>query len=815
MLVLASGGSPPRDRSSPFASPAAGYSLGGPIADSPGVRVFPAETAHRAAAAGCNGELLRLAACGTLREGAHRPAGTVAPAWFNATAETGYGPSTRSGSGAFDPLLHGGEIVLFGGEAGVGTPTNATWVYTGGTWSNATRQLGPAPPGRFGALAVFDPQLAGIVLQGGIGAGGSVESRTWILSSDTWLNLSTVDAAVGPGPAVAFASATWDPSLDGVLVVGGCTVANCSRASTTDWLLNESGWHVVGPTPAGAALYGAALAFDYVDTELILFGGEEENRSAPLNSTFEASAGSWTNITASAAGCTPVCASPRAGVFAALTWSTPSSALLLFGGTDPLNQSATNATWEFVHGKWSSLTGLPSPPATLAPEFVSDSTSLAPVLLDFECRAICPLSSWSWGVPPAPRFTVFAPNPADAGATVGIDFANDPGYGTGPDESWSADYADGSIDVGSQPGVNITTVWAVLLHHSWSRAGSFPIVVTVSDFLHRSGTISVTALISPRLFVEVRASNSSVEVGSPVGLAAVLSGGIPPANVTWSFGDGGVGAGANTSHTFPAPGNYTLGVRATDNGGGLALANLTISVVRALSVSLAANWSAVDPGVPVGFVGSALGGTGNFTSFAWEFGDGENGNGTSPVHNFSLAGSYTVALRVTDSAGDVGVGRLALTVNPVLVAVPVASSSTTLVGSLVDFGDNRTGGTGPFAYAWEFGDGASSGAEYPSHAYAVPGEYTVHLWVNDSGGGSSQGLLRVAVGGVGNGSPRLPILFLELGAVAAVGLGAGLLLLHLRKRRDPPKARAESPRSDSPVKKRRVVRVRSAGTERP
>ena len=44
------------------------------------------------------------------------------------------------------------------------------------------------------------------------------------------------------------------------------------------------------------------------------------------------------------------------------------------------------------------------------------------------------------------------------------------------------------------------------------------------------------------------------------------------------------------------------------------------------------------------------------------------------------------------------------------------------------------GGFAPYSYEWDFGDGETSTAEYPSHAYKSAGSYTVSLKVTDDKG---------------------------------------------------------------------------------
>jgi PKD repeat protein len=62
------------------------------------------------------------------------------------------------------------------------------------------------------------------------------------------------------------------------------------------------------------------------------------------------------------------------------------------------------------------------------------------------------------------------------------------------------------------------------------------------------------------------------------------------------------------------------------------------------------------------------------------------------------------------------------------------ATPTTGLAASVDFSDKTSGGTPPYTYEWDFGDGATSTAENPSHIYTAPGIYTVALTVTDDVG---------------------------------------------------------------------------------
>jgi PKD repeat protein len=122
------------------------------------------------------------------------------------------------------------------------------------------------------------------------------------------------------------------------------------------------------------------------------------------------------------------------------------------------------------------------------------------------------------------------------------------------------------------------------------------------------------------------------------------------------------------------------------------------------------------------------------TAYAWDF----DNNGTvdstvqNPQHTYTVGGTYTVALTVTDGLH----GSATSTRNDYIVVDPVSAdfTATPVTGAaplLVQFTDTSTGN--PIAWNWDFdGNGTiDSTAQNPQHAYTAGGTFTVSLSVTN------------------------------------------------------------------------------------
>lgn len=125
---------------------------------------------------------------------------------------------------------------------------------------------------------------------------------------------------------------------------------------------------------------------------------------------------------------------------------------------------------------------------------------------------------------------------------------------------------------------------------------------------------------------------------------------------------------------------------------------------------------------------------GSIANRQWSFGDTATSTEQNPSHTFIGAGAYTVSLTVTDDDGATSSSSQQVTVSDATPVnqPPEAGVSASCVDLVCDFTNTSSDPDGDgLTFLWEFGDGTSSAAVSPSHAYSAGGVYTVTLTASD------------------------------------------------------------------------------------
>ncbi len=129
-----------------------------------------------------------------------------------------------------------------------------------------------------------------------------------------------------------------------------------------------------------------------------------------------------------------------------------------------------------------------------------------------------------------------------------------------------------------------------------------------------------------------------------------------PTSWNWSFGDGSLvnATMQNPVHTYASAGNFTVSLNATNSAGSNTFTRTNYITVSSAAIIPIANFvgtptSGTKP-LTVKFTDSS---TNTPTSWNWSFGDGSLVNSTvkNPVHTYASAGTFTVSLNATNSAG--------------------------------------------------------------------------------------------------------------------------------------------------------------------
>ncbi|MBE1462383.1 PKD domain-containing protein [Kibdelosporangium phytohabitans] len=128
---------------------------------------------------------------------------------------------------------------------------------------------------------------------------------------------------------------------------------------------------------------------------------------------------------------------------------------------------------------------------------------------------------------------------------------------------------------------------------------------------------------------------------------------------------------------------------------------------------------------------------GSISSYAWKFGDNQNGTGATPSHTYGQAGTYTVELTVTDNEGKTDTETKQITAGKQQGQAPRASFTVQCQWDTCNF--NGTGSTDPdndiATYNWAYGDGTTGNGTTSSHKYPnKQATYTAELKVTDKAG---------------------------------------------------------------------------------
>jgi PKD repeat protein len=231
------------------------------------------------------------------------------------------------------------------------------------------------------------------------------------------------------------------------------------------------------------------------------------------------------------------------------------------------------------------------------------------------------------------------------------------------DASGSSD-PDGTITSYAWTFGDSTTGSGVTTSHTYGFSNTFTVGLVVTDNFGGAGLKSSSVTVTKVPIASFTATCTGLTCtfdghGSSDPDGAITS-------YAWSFGDATSGSGVTTSHTYAASGTYTVGLVITDNIGGTGLKSSSVTVnmppvpsFTATCTALACMFDGHGSSDPDGAI----------TSYAWSFGDAATGSGVTASHTYAAAGTYAVALTVTDNAGVTGVRSATVTVTQLTIHI--------------------------------------------------------------------------------------------------------------------------------------------------
>jgi gliding motility-associated-like protein len=208
----------------------------------------------------------------------------------------------------------------------------------------------------------------------------------------------------------------------------------------------------------------------------------------------------------------------------------------------------------------------------------------------------------------------------------------------------------------------------------------------------------------------------------------------------WTFPAGLPNADTSRNPTvyFATPGVKTITLTATNTGTGETDAHVaTITVWMEPTANF--SYSVPDPCQPlqIQFTDGSAAGSAAITDYIWNFGDGGFASAANPGHAFPATGApFEVVLVTEDANGCSDDHTVYITPDPPLAA-SVTFDSTLACGagpSNVGMVAAASGGTPPYTYAWDFGDGTNGSGPITNHVYNGCGTYDVRLTVTDDAG---------------------------------------------------------------------------------
>jgi len=326
--------------------------------------------------------------------------------------------------------------------------------------------------------------------------------------------------------------------------------------------------------------------------------------------------------------------------------------------------------------------------------------------------------------PPVAAFTPNTPISGDVQLTVQFENTS-----TGNITSYNWNFGDGTGSVEENPA------------HIFTAADQYTVILTVVG-PGGQDTAEITVEViqppdAPTASFDIQ-GESSGNAPFTVTFSNTSQGNIE--QTLWDFGDGQTSdsADATITHEFADAGTYNVTLTVSNTSGNDAFTSTITALAeeQPLTALFIANPTGGTAPVIITFTNQS---TGDNLTFQWNFGDNTTGSNSeaSFTHEYASAGNYTVTLTATDrNTGNSDDYQLPIQISAPVQQPPLTADFTAVENPALTFTFTAaaSGGTAPYTFTWDFGDGQVGNGESVIHTYATGTEYDVQLTVADSAG---------------------------------------------------------------------------------
>ncbi len=206
---------------------------------------------------------------------------------------------------------------------------------------------------------------------------------------------------------------------------------------------------------------------------------------------------------------------------------------------------------------------------------------------------------------------------------------------------------------------------------------------------------------------------------------------LPGSSLTynWDFGDGNFSGVANPTHTFAAPGSYTVCLVIDDTAN-----SCTDTICKVINYTpspcpTASFTSSAQPNGVI-FLSADTSGSSPYTHYDWNLGNGSSASGPFAVVSYPVSGTYNICLTVQDSL----LGCVDTFCQTVTVGAGNCQASFTYdtLGLTANFFAQPVGSGFGVNYVWDMGGLGTAYGQNPSFTFPGTGAYVVCLSTYDS-----------------------------------------------------------------------------------